>query len=249
MPSYLVTGANRGLGLAMVKELLKDPQNVVVGTARDPGRCEALEALTKEYPSDRFASVALNLLVKYTIDKAAEDTAALLPNGLDYLVNNAGVCHQNVVPFESVDMDVLVEELHVNTAAPLYLLQKFLPLIRKGSEKKVMLISSCLGSLEAAPMFLGCSDSYSLTKAGLNMLGRKWGALLKEEGVTVVVVHPGWIDTDMGSHIEDWVAQHAPETRKLPPSESAEGCLKVFQIAKLENAVEYYTWDGTNLPW
>ncbi|KAH9935618.1 putative short-chain dehydrogenases/reductase [Fomitopsis serialis] len=249
MPSYLVTGANRGLGLAMVKELLKDPQNLVVGTARNPGQCETLVALAKEHPSDRFATISLDLSSKHTMDKAAEVTEALLPDGLDYLVSNAAVCHQNVTPFDQIDVNVLEEELCVNAAAPLYLLQKFLPLIRRGAEKKVMLVSSCLGSLEIAPMFVGCSDSYSLTKAALNMLGRKWGALLKEEGVTVVVVHPGWVDTDMGGHVEDWIAQHAPSTRKLPPAESAEGCLKIFRVAKLENAVEYYAWDGTKLPW
>ncbi|KZT72203.1 NAD(P)-binding protein [Daedalea quercina L-15889] len=249
MPSYLVTGSNRGLGLAMVKELLKDPNNFVIGTARDPAQCKPLEQLTTEYPSNRFATVALDLLKRRSVDEAAEGAAILLPNGLDYLVSNAAVCHQNITPFDQIDVDILEEELVVNTAAPLYLLQKFLSLIRRGGERKIMLVSSVLGSLDMAPMFVGCSDSYSLTKAGLNMLGRKWGELLKKEGITVVVVHPGWIDTDMGGHIEDWVAQNAPEIRKLSPAESAEGCLNMFRVAKLEAAVEYYAWDGTKLPW
>lgn len=67
------------------------------------------------------------------------------------------------------DPDVLEEELRVNTVAPLYLLQKLLPSVRKGSAKKILLLSSCMGSIQNAPFFVGCTESYSITKAGINM--------------------------------------------------------------------------------
>ena len=97
----------------------------------------------------------------------------------------------------------------MNMVAPLYLLQKLLPLIRKGAAKKILLLSSNMGSIQNAPLLVGCAESYSITKAALNMfvhtsiytsgqllintarIGRKWGARLKTEGITVVVAHPG----------------------------------------------------------
>lgn len=79
----------------------------------------------------------------------------------------AGLLGGNVLLYR--DPDVLEEELRVNTVAPLYLLQRLLPLIRKGAAKKILLLSSCMGSVQNAPFFVGCTESYSVTKAGLNM--------------------------------------------------------------------------------
>ncbi|EPS94627.1 hypothetical protein FOMPIDRAFT_1033256 [Fomitopsis schrenkii] len=241
MPSYLVTGVNRGIGLALVHEWLKDPQNLVIGTVREPGQCASIDTLLQEYPRDRFIALALDLAIRSTIDKLAETVAGLLPeSGLDYLIHNAAACSQKLTPFEHLDPDVLEEELRVNTVAPLYLLQKLLPSVRKGSAKKILLLSSCMGSIQNAPFFVGCTESYSITKAGINMIGRKWGALLKTEGITVVVVHPGWVDTEMGSYIDEWVTKNFPEQQNISAVQAAEGTLK---------AVEFYMWDGTKLPW
>ena len=79
----------------------------------------------------------------------------------------AGLLGDNVLLYR--DPDVLEEELRVNTVAPLYLLQKPLPLIRKGAANKILFLSSCMGSVQNAPFFVGCTESYSVTKAGLNM--------------------------------------------------------------------------------
>lgn len=120
MPSYLVTGVNRGIGLALVHEWvcaqhgvscegltcpsssqLKDPQNLVIGTVREPGQCASIDTLLQEYPRDRFIALALDLAIRSTIDKLAETVAGLLPeSGLDYLIHNAAACSQKLTPFE-----------------------------------------------------------------------------------------------------------------------------------------------------
>jgi len=89
------------------------------------------------------------------------------------------------------DLSLVDDELHYMVTGTIGLLQAFLPLVRKGHGKKIVVISSALGSIERSVNLPGLNDIYSVARAALNMLVRKWGGALKLEGITTAVIHPG----------------------------------------------------------
>ncbi|EED80562.1 predicted protein [Postia placenta Mad-698-R] len=267
MPSYLITGASRGIGLAFVAELLQNASNIVVATARNPDASPGLRQLQEQYPKDRLAIVPMDVADTSSVLQAAETAAALLPNGLDWLISNAGIALQPGVTYEDCNLDALEQELQVNTIGPIKVVRAFLPLIRQGDLRKIALISSGLASLEMAPAYCEISNTYALTKAALNMcafsvkptvvqadafmsrLGRRWGTMLQSEGITMILIDPGWVATDMGHTIDDWMRQKAPDIPSYTPRQSAARCLRIISDAKLENAVEFYSVEGVKDPW
>jgi NAD(P)-dependent dehydrogenase (short-subunit alcohol dehydrogenase family) len=95
--------------------------------------------------------------------------------------------------FSLSDLPLFDEELHTMVTGTLGVLQGFLPLIRQGQDKKILVVSSVLGSIDQSVNLPGLNDSYSVARAALNMLVRKWGGILKMEGITTALVHPGMI--------------------------------------------------------
>ncbi|KAH9935667.1 uncharacterized protein B0H18DRAFT_1114383 [Fomitopsis serialis] len=248
MPSYLVTGASRGIGLGIVTKLLQDPGNFVIAAVRNP-ESESIATLGNDHPKARFAVVQLDYSDYASIGKAAAEVAHLLPAGLDYLISNAGVSFQESASFESIDLQVFEEELRVNTVAPIEVVRQFLPLVRKGTAKKVVFVSSFNGSLEFAPTVATLTITYAITKAGLNILARKWAAVLYQEGITTVVLHPGWVETELGVTIKDWWAERNPDLKPITVQQSAEDTLKVIAEAKLEEKIKLYNHTGSVIPW
>ncbi|KZT03450.1 NAD(P)-binding protein [Laetiporus sulphureus 93-53] len=251
MPSYLITGTSRGIGLAIAQELLAgSADNFVIATARRPNASDGLRELAEQYPPTRLSRIQLDVTDEVSIDRAVEEAIALLPEGLDYLISNAATAFTAYVPFEDVDLKLFDEEFKVNLRGPLQLVRKFLPLIRKAKIKKIVHIASDLGSLEIAPKWPGMGPTYSVTKAALNMLARKWAVPLSEEGITTVLLHPGFVETDLGNSDADaYLSEHGIYLNKITPRESAHGCVKVFQAARLESAVRFSAYDGRELPW
>ncbi|PCH40587.1 NAD(P)-binding protein [Wolfiporia cocos MD-104 SS10] len=251
MPSFLVTGASRGIGLAIIQKLLQDPDNLVIATARDVSVSKALQDLRKTYPRDRLASFSLILETPSSIDDLARDAAALLPNGLDCLISNAGVAYEQGVPIQDLDIDLLEKSLQVNSVAPVRLVCAFLPLIRKGNGKKIVFITSGAGSMGDAPSYMVSSLSYSMSKAALNMYESfaSCGTALFPEGFTVVLIHPGWVETDMGNDLNELMKTYHPDFPKISAEESAEACLRIAAGAKPEPAIKFYNYDGTEALW
>jgi len=250
MPSYLITGSSRGLGLAFVEELLKNPSNFVIATARNLRHADELQALVAKYPKDRVAVVQLDLADPESIQRAAVEAKKLLPEGLDTLVGNAGSNDQPVPTFEDLDLKLFAEELNLEIVNNTILIRSFLPLIRQGKPGRVIFISSVLGSIELAAGMPTLNDAYSVTRAALNMLIRKWGAALKFEKISTAVVHPGWVPTTaLGSGIEEWVQKNAPNLPRVSVADSAAGVVKVFETLTIEDTNSFFNYDGTKLPW
>lgn len=107
MPSYLVTGAGRGLGLGFVTELLQNKDNVVVATARKTASSTGLQDLKAKVPKGSLFLVDLDVSNADSVNAAAEETSRLLPDGLDHLISNAGVAYNSMKSFE--DMYVFPE--------------------------------------------------------------------------------------------------------------------------------------------
>ncbi|KAF7556989.1 hypothetical protein G7Z17_g1069 [Cylindrodendrum hubeiense] len=249
MPSYLITGTSRGLGLAFVTELLKDPSNTVVATARNTAGSAGLKELKAQDKDGRLLLVDLDVSKQESIRAAAEKTAQLLPGGLDHLVSSAGVSSTGVQTFEEVDLEALMSDLNFTITAPILLIREFLPLIRDGDHKRILIISSVLGSIQRAAFTPNLANGYSIARAALNMLARKWSPVLKTEGITLAILHPGWVSsTDIGDGISEWVAKYAPSLENLTVERSAADCMKVLNGLTVENAGEFFNHDGTDLP-
>ncbi|KAF9479147.1 NAD(P)-binding protein [Pholiota conissans] len=247
MPSWLITGSNRGIGYGLVKNLLKKENTFVIATARNPN-APSLTELAAKYP-DTLKVVEMDIISQESVDKAVEIVTPLLPNGLDYLVNNAGKNPQPNTKFEDLDLDLFAEEIAFNTTAPLRVSRAFLPLIKKSELKRIIFISSVLASSNITFMMANQFNAYSVAKAALNMLAHKWAATLKYEGVTTAAVHPGWTQTELGEGINEWMAKYAGHVRHFTPEESADNVIKVSEALTLDKTGAFWHADGTNLPW
>ncbi|KAF8877995.1 hypothetical protein BD779DRAFT_1803795 [Infundibulicybe gibba] len=226
MPSYFITGAagNRPghrRGTPQRQEELRHSERTQSKRLRGlrPLR-QILERAPCHYP--------IRCCRPESIKRGVTEATALLPSGLDYLIHNAGVNFQPLTPFEELDSELFASEVNHSTVVPVQIGNAFLPLIRKSTAKKFTIITSQLGSLEISPHFASLAGAYSVSKAALNMLARKWGATLKTEGITTILIHPGWVHTDIGDTIDDWVQNHTPElvSGKLTPQQSARAPLK-----------------------
>jgi NAD(P)-dependent dehydrogenase (short-subunit alcohol dehydrogenase family) len=189
----LVTGANRGLGLGLSRELVRRGWQVFAG-CRETQRAAALAGPAVE-SGGRLQVIALDVRRDAVVSAAIAQVAAHAER-LDVLVNNAGI---NPAPRDlgiaEVPAELVAEAMDVNLLGPLRLIQAALPLLRKSGRPRVVNISSGAGSLGHGPAHLP-PPAYCLSKAALNMLTRR--AARELAGLTIVSVSPGWIRTDMG---------------------------------------------------
>lgn len=232
MERILITGAGRGIGLELARQYL-ERGDLVLATARNLEDAADLQALAAEYP-DRCHLLSLEVTDEANIAAVAAQAAAQV-DGLDVLINNAGVFPRNERP-ETLDAQVLLETLHVNAVAPLIVVRELLHLLRGGTRPRIVNITSQLGSLTRRAS--GRCYSYCSSKAALNMLTRSLAFDLHDEGIIAVVVHPGWVQTDMGG-------AHAP----VLAGESARGIIALADGLTPEQTSKFLTWDGREHAW
>ncbi|HZH43505.1 MAG TPA: SDR family oxidoreductase [Lysobacter sp.] len=226
----LVTGANRGLGLEFVRQLLARGERVLA-TVREPARADALQALAAGYPEQlRIAA----------LDVADADAlpafAAGLPEEfatLELLINNAGMLVSGE-RFGSVRAQDLDATLRTNTVAPFLLTQALAPRLAAGA--RVLNVSSWLGSMAGSTRF--GTPSYCVSKAALNMVTMQLGHALRERDIAVFAFDPGWVRTDMGG-------ERAP----LTPAESVQAMLATLERLTLADSGGFFERTGERKPW
>ena len=189
----LVTGANRGLGLEFVRQLLA-ARSHVVATCRQPGKATALNTLAGEHPG-RLHVLPLDVAAPKSQAELARELPLVLGDDgrLDLLVNNAGVLHSGE-RFGQLTLPNFEDSFRVNAAGPLLLTQVLAPLLTDGA--RVLNLSSDLGSIGTITRF--GTPSYSMGKAAQNMATVLLANALADRGIVVVALHPGWVRTDMG---------------------------------------------------
>ncbi|PSR74600.1 hypothetical protein BD289DRAFT_379877 [Coniella lustricola] len=250
MSSYLITGSSRGLGLAMATKLLENPNNTVIATARDTAGSPGLQQLAKKHSNDRLILIDLDVTDEQSVLNAAAQASEHLPHGLDHLLSNAGISPNPTTSLDDLDIGETLDEINFNIKAALLVLRAFVPLVRRSTAKKIFVMTSVLGSLAASSSMPNLANAYSVAKAALNMLTRKWAAVLKEDGITTILMHPGYVgETDMGSSAREWIAKYAPDIRSIPLEQSAAGCLAVLDRVTLEDNGDFFQWDGDKVPW
>ncbi|EHK24146.1 uncharacterized protein TRIVIDRAFT_221388 [Trichoderma virens Gv29-8] len=246
MPSYLITGASRGLGLGFAVELLKEPDSFVVVTARDLNRSKALHDLKARHPS-RVHLIQLDVFSEESINEAVKEATSLLPNGLDNLISNAGIGGDPFSSWETLDIDITMQEVAFSIKTHILVIRSFHPLVLKSQQKKVLVLSSVLGSIELAPS-LSVSNGYSIARAALNMAIRKWSGVMTD-GVIMTLLHPGYVgETNIGSPLLDFMKQNAPHIPVITVEQSAVGSMKVLKGLAHKDHGAFYSYDGTKLP-
>ncbi|RAK95683.1 NAD(P)-binding protein [Aspergillus ibericus CBS 121593] len=203
MPSYVITGASRGLGWEFLLQVSSDPNNTVIGLVRN--KLETDKKVSEELPERSNIHILQADITDYAaLQNAAAETARIIGGGLDYLIANAGA----VASFDAYDPigvlgqqpDVLEAELmhmlKVNVVSNIHLFNLFVPLIQQGHVKKVIAISSGQGSLEIIPRLkIKVASLYAISKAGLNTAVAKFSAQYAEEGILFMSICPGMVDT------------------------------------------------------
>lgn len=225
MTTILITGAGRGIGYELAKQSLNKGWKVI-GSVRS---VEAQRELAQKLPQ----MAVLNFDV--TDHKALEKVANAFHSPIDVLVNNAGVIGDMPQATLDMDFDGFAKTLAINTLAPLKVTQVFLPLLKQGNNPRLVNISSKMGRME-----FSASDriAYRASKAALNKITQGLATDLKEEGITCIAMHPGWVQSDMGGEAAD-----------ITPAESANGILEVIQSLTIDDTGKFIDWDGTARSW
>ena len=231
----LVTGANRGLGLEFVRQLLGQGRRVVA-TCRQPGRATALNALAGEHPG-RLRVLPLDVAEARSRDEMVRELPLLAgddaPVRIDLLLNNAGVLHSGE-RFGNVSAANLDDSLRTNAVGPYLLVQSLAPLLADGA--RVANLSSQLGSIGGAARF--GTLSYAMSKAAQNMATVQLAHALAPRGIVVVALHPGWVQTEMGG-----------AGAQVTPEDSARGLLEVIAGLGDGDSGRFLDWQGNTLPW
>jgi NAD(P)-dependent dehydrogenase (short-subunit alcohol dehydrogenase family) len=225
VPTVLVTGANRGLGLEFVRQYAAEGWRVLAA-CRDPKGAAALRKIKGD--------VAIYRLDVTKPKEIAALARALEGAPIDVLINNAGIGGPDRQSATDMDYDGLAETLAVNSIAPLRIANAFLPNV-KAAKGKIVTLSSQMGSAQSP-----ASDSlaYRVSKAAVNKLMRGLASELKAQGIPVLTVHPGWVKTEMGG-----------DAAQLTPEESAAGLLKLIDKLDIASTGRFLAWNGLELAW
>jgi NAD(P)-dependent dehydrogenase (short-subunit alcohol dehydrogenase family) len=226
MPTILITGANRGIGLELAKQYAGDGWSVIA-TARDPRNADGLKALKGEIRIE-----ALEVTDAQQVQALAKK---LKGTAIDVLLNNAGMLtgYENL---GETDTDSWLKTLHVNTIAPLKLTEALVEHVAGSQQKKIASISSGMGSMGGHAS--SGAYAYRSSKAALNMVMVTAANELRSRGISVAVISPGWVRTDMGG-----------SGATLDAKESAAGIRKVIDKLNVGISGQFFNYSGENLPW
>jgi NAD(P)-dependent dehydrogenase (short-subunit alcohol dehydrogenase family) len=230
MPSVLLTGASRGLGLEFARQYAAAGWRVIA-TCRDPTRAAALQALAGVSPAGTLEIHALDAGDLAAVASLAGRLSGL---ALDVVIANAGIWGPREMTAERVDAACWTETFHINTIAPLALAGAFRPHLERGTERKALALSSALGSI--GENTTGGLTAYRSSKAALNAAWRSFA--IDHPQLIAAVLHPGWVRTDMGG-------PGAP----LGPAESIAGLRRVIAGLTAADSGGFYGHDGKTHGW
>jgi len=237
MRTVFITGANRGIGLEFVKQYVAEG-DVVHACCRRPGGAAELKALEKAN-RDRLFVHALDVTKTEAVQRLA---GALAEKPIDVLINNAGVFGPKAESDKDlrqslghIDEEIVAKVMRINAIAPLVVAQAFTEHVARSSEKKMVAVSSSMGSIADGS---AGHYAYRMSKAALNMAMATLGRDLEARGVSVEVFSPGWVQTDMGGpNARETVGDSVRAMRQLIAAKSPVG------------AARFRLFDGATIPW
>jgi len=227
MATVLITGASRGLGLEFCKQYAAEGWQVLA-CCRNPETAGKLA----DIPQVRVFPLDVSDFAQ--IDNLA---AQLQDTAIDVLINNAGIYGDNPRRgFGQLDYAAWMQTLTVNTQAPVKMAEAFLPHLKRGDKKLLASISSQMGSI--ADNGSGGSILYRTSKAALNAAMKSIAIDLEDQRIGVLVLHPGWVKTDMGG-----------PNALIEAQESVAGMRQVIAQFTLAQSGSFLKYDGSTLPW
>lgn len=225
MPTVLITGANRGIGLELVRQYAADGWQVIA-CCREPDHAVELRGIAGTVDVQR-----LDVTDDGQIAHLAE---ALTGRPIDVLINNAGIFPEREA-FGATDTQSWLRVFHVNCIAPFHVLEALLPNLTSGTQRKAISITSGLGSIGNNPT--GGNYSYRTSKVALNMAMANAAAELRGK-LIIAVLSPGWVQTDMGGG-------GAP----VKVRDSVAGLRRIIGGLKPADTGTFVNYDGSTLPW
>ncbi|KAJ4414383.1 hypothetical protein N0V85_003176 [Neurospora sp. IMI 360204] len=272
MASFLITGASRGLGLAFVRELASRKSSEVSKIfAGARNNVTALQELSQNDPRVQF--VKLDVTNQESVKEAAAQVEKKLEGkGLDVLINNAAICHYDMQKLNNpaVEKDImremngLEEAFLVNVLGVQYTTREFLPLLEKSELKKVVNITSPLGSISSASepgIAWSPCPAYKISKAALNALTVQYAVEYQNKGFSFIALCPGWLKTDLGSEMADLTSEEGAKASLeiiLTPGQVYNGKFPMVKVKGWETKEEAAShggyagkmvYDGRNIPW
>jgi NAD(P)-dependent dehydrogenase (short-subunit alcohol dehydrogenase family) len=230
MPTVLVTGANRGLGLEFVRQYAAEGASVHA-CARAPAAAEALQEIARRNSSQVHLH-ALDIADFGRIEALGRELADV---PVDILLNNAGIYGPRQQNVDAMDFAGWAEAFTINTMAPFKMAQTFRSHLRRGRQRKLVTISSQMGSIHDNN---GGYYAYRSSKAAVNAVVKGLAHDLAAEGIIAVALHPGWVRTDMGGSA-------AP----LLPEESVAHMRRLIAGLGPHDSGRFLRHDGTAIAW
>ena len=232
MNTVLITGANRGIGLEFARQYAADGWQVVA-CCRQPQQAEALNRLADQY-KDRFSIHRLDVRELAEIDQLSHKLQDL---PIDILINNAGVYpHAQNGEFGHISYDDWMEAFRVNTFAPLKMVEALIEQIACSQLKIVATITSKMGSI--ADNQRGGSYIYRSSKAAVNTVVKSLAIDLQPRGIIAVLLHPGWVQTDMGGR-----------GALISTKQSVTGMKSILDRVTHSDTGKFIAYDGQHIPW
>ena len=226
MATWVITGANRGIGLEFVEKLLDEGHTIFAGM-REISQCKIDHENLTVLQLDVSNTESSNQFTKQIMSQT---------NTVDVLVNNAGMMDGRWQSFEEVDMELSLEVMNVNTIGPMRVTQGLWPLLKSTDNAKVAMITSLMGSIDDC--MSGRSYAYRTSKTGLNMITKVLSIEGRESDITVSCYHPGWVKTDMGG-------DRAPVSKH----ESVQGLISLIKNQNMDKSGRFFEYTGVEFPW
>jgi len=219
MAKVLITGANRGIGLEVASRLQQRGDAVTVLCRRSSNELEKL-------------GVEIIDGVDVCDPDALEMAAGKLKGrSIDWLINNAGILERTSL--DKMDFEAMERQFRVNALGPLRVTAALRDTLSSGS--RVFIVTSRMGSIEDNTS--GGSYGYRMSKAAVNMAGKSLSVDLKDAGIGVYLLHPGWVATDM------------TQGTGIAVEESAAGLVRTMDSLDLEQSGTFWHQEGYELPW
>ena len=235
VPTVLITGSSRGIGLEFTRQYARRGWTVIA-TCRNPDKALELQKIAQDYPNVTIDQ--LDVTDHDMIDALADKYSG---TPIDILLNNAGINPSPADPMlGSIDYDLFRTILETNTIGPMKMSEAFMDNVRASEQKKIMTLSSGMGSIENSPRFRGVTGPYRVSKAGVNMAMRVVYGSVGRRGVIVGILDPGLVDTDQAKTVP---------LDKLPPEVSVAAMIEVIDGFDIENSGSFIQYDGEVVPW
>lgn len=231
MPTLLITGANRGLGLEFTRQYAAAGWHVLA-CCRTSQQATALQALADAAPGQ----ISLHALDVADLDAIATLAQELRGTPIDLIINNAGIYPDRRGGFGQTDYDAWLQAFLVNTMAPMKMVEAFVGNLELGQRKIVATVSSKMGSVTDNTS--GGCYLYRSSKAAINMVVKSLALDLASRGIRAVVLHPGWVQTDMGG-----------PNALITTAQSIAGMRQVLDRLTDADSGRFISYDGTEVPW